>query len=57
MCNALPKLAVNGGVHRRIEVVDFISKFTIIHHLLLITLINTKHLELGTKSKMEYFFD
>jgi P4 family phage/plasmid primase-like protien len=29
MCNELPKLAGNdGGVHRRIEVVDFISKFT-----------------------------
>ena len=29
MCNDLPKLAGNdGGVHRRIEVVDFISKFT-----------------------------
>ena len=28
MCNDLPKLAGNdGGVHRRIEVVDFISKF------------------------------
>ena len=29
MCNELPKLAGNdGGVNRRIEVVDFISKFT-----------------------------
>ena len=53
MCNELPKLAGNdGGVHRRIEVVDFISKFTDNPR----PSVNNPHqyhadLELGTKLK------
>jgi len=53
MCNELPKLAGNdGGVHRRIEVVDFISKFTDCPS----PSVNNPHqykadLELGTKLK------